>query len=1451
MSAMITDDFVHTYSSQTPPWGFNGMGEIVFLRTYSRKKENGDSETWTDTLQRVINGAIDIGVPYTQEEAERLFDHMFNLRCSFSGRSLWQLGTSLTKEFSGTSLNNCLSYETRVLTSDGVKEIGEIAGDTAIIMDGAGKWVEAEIRSFGEQELFKITMTRNRIEKTIYATKGHRWFTYGHSANEEWTTDVLPIGNYLVSIYGQGVASVRPSSFGIAHGIVFGDGTRNGVSSASGTKVLLCGEKNEALLEWFPNSPSRNVQRNEQHVGVEITDLPKAFKDKPSLNESKSYLYGWLAGYFAADGCVGESGQLIMSSSKRQNLEFVRDVCYRLGIGTHPIHSQNRLGIDGKHSDLHHITLMGEMFTKEFFLIIKHAERWVAKYGDTQGRTLPQHSKRAWQIVSVEPTDRVEEVYCAVVPTTNSFVLEDNLLTGNCYYTNIEKIEDFELLFDYLMLGGGVGFSVERSKIHDLPKVKSGVTVTHERTNDADIIVPDSRQGWRRLLHSVLKSYFETGRSFTYSTILVREYGAPLKKFGGTASGPGALIDGIVDICKVLENRVGKKLRSIDVLDICNIIGRIVVSGSSRRSAQIAIGDPDDVLFLRAKNWGSGNVPAWRANSNNSIYADGYDEIAAELWKGYDGTGEPYGLVNRKLARKFGRVGQLKPDPTIEGFNPCLTGDTRILLADGRGAVSIGELAESGNDVQVFTVDDSGSVVIRDMRAPRKTGSNVPVSLVTLDDGSSFRATSNHKMSLTNGTEVRVDELKMGDSITAVTRTQRRIQEVWGLNTLATTTQLYWWMTAPNKIGSFEAEHRIVAANFKNEKIPAGYVVHHMDYNALNNSPNNLLVMKKEDHDALHAKDMIGDGNPMRQEHSDEWWARYRKNMSIAVSGEKNGKYSGHTHEDIKVLALELTKKLARIPTLDEFQAACAEVGAPQSLSKWRKKHLNGGVSGLLRWAASIELGLDLLGEERDPRTSRNLQYLLSEGYDATYVDSQITFTKKCEYCDGTFTTKQRETGFCSSSCSNNKIFASGSYAAKERGRRTAASYENKHEVLRKQQVTTYISLQASLLRTPLKNEWVDACKKDGISFEVSRVSSPFRAWSDIQDAATGVNHKVVSVVSDGFADVYNGTVDDTHKYLIAAGNGVRDNGNLYETYVLSSNCGEIALGDGESCNLSTIFLPNIKSAEQFKDISYLLYKTQKQITRMNYPYEKTTKIVQKNSRLGQSITGILQCSEEQVSWLSDAYNYLEALDAQYSKENGLPVSVRLTTVQPSGTLSLLPGVTPGIHPAFAPYYIRRVRFGSSDPLVDACRKRGYKACYDVGIDGREDHTRFVVEFPCESPEGSVLASSMTAVAQLEWVKKMQTEWADNAVSVTVYYRKEELSEIKDWLSKNYDNSVKSVSFLLHADHNFPLPPYEECTKEAYEKSLNKIDFSIPLHRPAFDGLVELDDCATGGCPIK
>lgn len=88
-------------------------------------------------------------------------------------------------------------------------------------------------------------------------------------------------------------------------------------------------------------------------------------------------------------------------------------------------------------------------------------------------------------------------------------------------------------------------------------------------------------------------------------------------------------------------------------------------------------------------------------------------------------------------------------------------------------------------------------------------------------------------------------------------------------------------------------------------------------------------------------------------------------------------------------------------------------------------------------------------------------------------------------------------------------------------------------------------------------------------------------------------------------------------------------------------------------------------------------------------------------------------------------------------------------------------------------------------------------------FDGTEDHRTVVVEFPCKDPEHAIFSKNMSAVEQLEVVKRLQTEWSDNAVSVTIYYRSGELESIKGWLLENYKTSLKSVSFLLHSDHGF------------------------------------------------
>ena len=96
---ILSSAFVNSYKNKVAPFGFNGMGYFVYKRTYSRTKEDGTTEEWYETVARCINGAQKIGAEYTEDEAERLFDYIFNLKCNYAGRMLWQLGTSTVDRY--------------------------------------------------------------------------------------------------------------------------------------------------------------------------------------------------------------------------------------------------------------------------------------------------------------------------------------------------------------------------------------------------------------------------------------------------------------------------------------------------------------------------------------------------------------------------------------------------------------------------------------------------------------------------------------------------------------------------------------------------------------------------------------------------------------------------------------------------------------------------------------------------------------------------------------------------------------------------------------------------------------------------------------------------------------------------------------------------------------------------------------------------------------------------------------------------------------------------------------------------------------------------------------------------------------------------------------------------------------------------------------------------------
>lgn len=1022
----------------------------------------------------------------------------------------------------------------------------------------------------------------------------------------------------------------------------------------------------------------------------------------------------------------------------------------------------------------------------------------------------------------------------------------DSMMNCWCVATN-DPVESFCFAFNELMLGGGVGFNVQREVVYEMPKVKHDVNIVRRDEKDVDFIVPDNREGWVDLLRKVLSAFYFTGKPFSYSTICIRGKGSPIRSFGGTASGPEDLCAGIDHIVQILRGRVGKKLRPIDCLDVMNVIGSVVVAGNVRRSAQIALGDMDDFQYLDAKNWAKGDVPNWRAMSNNSVVCNKYSHLPDKFWSGYNGDGEPYGLVNLTNCRKYGRLVDgpgYRPDPRVIGTNPCLTGDTLVYVADGRSHVPIRALAEDGRDVPVFCFDDKKKVTVRYMRAPRMTGCQVPILKIQLEDGFSVRVTPNHKFMLSDGSYVEAREVKQGDSIKTITRYKASMGQVLGSGS----NQPYWWLSDGRR--SNKAEHRIIAEFVNGRALGRGEVVHHKDYDGCNNAISNLDVMDKKDHDDLHRLDKMGDNNPMRRakrEWSSARWHEYKNKHSVASAGVRNKRYCGQTNEDLRQAALALTRELGRRFSRKEWVQYAMKTGLPQNFSKWRKDHL-GGIVGLAKWAA-LDLGLDERLLNADPRAVRAYERLSREGYDCEIVNGCVRVVKRCEKCGRRFdvAASRREVSFCSRSC----IRHPSADTISRRRQGLLRTIRNKQEVTREKQLLVFTKLRFELGRLPSKKEWQTECSKQKISFEIARGSSPFRYWKDLKTSASAFNHRVVSVEEDGYEDVYNGTVDEFHNFFVGGFEARTADGHAKFVYINNLNCGEVPLEHGESCNLSEIFLPRLEDEKEFVQIAGLMVKVTKSISCLTYIHDVTNAVVNKNHRLGNSVTGFLQARRfHDPKLFEEAYRYMEKVDKEYSKELGVGESIKLTTTKPSGTVSILPQVTPGVHPAYAPYYIRRIRMASSDPLVEVCRSHGYHIEPVVNFDGSYDRNTTVVSFPIKSPEDAICAKDVSAVQQLEYHKWLQTHWADNSVSVTVYYRKDELPSIKEWLAENYDKSVKTVSFLLHSEHGFAQAPYEEITAEQYAEMSKKTRQVTRLDRDQ-GGEMESMECSSGACPVK
>lgn len=268
--------------------------------------------------------------------------------------------------------------------------------------------------------------------------------------------------------------------------------------------------------------------------------------------------------------------------------------------------------------------------------------------------------------------------------------------------------------------------------------------------------------------------------------------------------------------------------------------------------------------------------------------------------------------------------------------------------------------------------------------------------------------------------------------------------------------------------------------------------------------------------------------------------------------------------------------------------------------------------------------------------------------------------------------------------------------------------------------------------------------------------------------------------------------------------------------------CAEQTLESYEVCNLVEVFLNRITSYNEFIKALEYVFLYGKIITTVKTNHEETNKIIAKNRRIGCSLSGIAQFIGKHdkdilKSWLDRGYNHLKNFDRYISHIMGIPESIKITSVKPSGTISLLTNSTPGVHYPISNYYIRRVRFNKTDPLIQQYINMGYDVDDDVIIKENK-----IISFPISL--GDDVKSDVDVEEQLDLALMLQMYWSDNQTSCTLTIDPNiDAKYLADLIYTNR-NKIKCISFLPKCKDVYPQLPYEPIDKEIYNIMANKIN---------------------------
>jgi adenosylcobalamin-dependent ribonucleoside-triphosphate reductase len=300
--------------------------------------------------------------------------------------------------------------------------------------------------------------------------------------------------------------------------------------------------------------------------------------------------------------------------------------------------------------------------------------------------------------------------------------------------------------------------------------------------------------------------------------------------------------------------------------------------------------------------------------------------------------------------------------------------------------------------------------------------------------------------------------------------------------------------------------------------------------------------------------------------------------------------------------------------------------------------------------------------------------------------------------------------------------------------------------------------------------------------------------------------------------------------------------------------CAEQSLESFECCTLVETYINRHESLEDYKRTLKFAYLYAKTVTLIPTHWEETNAIMQRNRRIGCSVSGLAAFADVKGlpvlrEWLDKGYETVQKWDTMYSEWLCVRESVKTTTVKPSGTVSILAGETPGVHwPVGGEYVLRSIRFSKIDPMVPLFEKAGYLVEDSI----TDPDNTVVVYFPIKSvpvrPEGQVSIFEKANLAAFA-----QQYWSDNSVSVTLSFDKETESKHVGTILHMYEGRLKTVSFLPQGKDVYPQQPYTEISKDEYDAYIGKLKRislkTIYNSKSAVDAVGEAY-CTTDACEI-